>query len=62
MGYNVVSCYYLRLMNNEENKVIEEFLKYLDRQGYNFYVIQAIRNLLGKGVNYGKKESSFKAF
>jgi hypothetical protein len=49
-------------MNNEENKVIEEFLKYLDRQGYNFYVIQAIRNLLGKGVNYGKKESSFKAF
>lgn len=31
---------------NEECDVIEWFLKWLDGQGYNFWIIEAIRHML----------------
>lgn len=34
-------------MNNEEK--INEFLRWLDMEGYNFYIIEAIRKMLFKG-------------
>jgi len=42
-------------MNNEE-KTINEFLEYLDKQGYNLWIIKAIRGLLLKDKEMKKQK------
>jgi len=47
-------------MNNEEK--INEFLKWLDTEGYNFYIIEAVRKLLlkDKEIKFLKEQEEFK--
>ena len=40
----------LEAVEEEEKKVIEEFLLYLDQQGYNFYILKGIRSLLKQEI------------
>lgn len=35
--------------NKEEKEIIEQFLHWLDQSGYNYWIIETIRNLLLKG-------------
>jgi len=37
----------LTLEKAAEDEVVETFLEYLDKKGYNFYVLKGIRSLLG---------------
>jgi len=48
------------MIPEEEKQKIEEFLRWLDEKGYNFWIIEAIEKMLLKGEELREKKGGDK--